>query len=160
MPRPYHQIGNRLLLTIHDFPHLNAALNASSTILLVAGYVLIKRARYRSHAVLMILTALTSAAFLACYLIYHYQVGEVSTKQMAWIPPWLRVLYLLILGPHILLAFGMLPLITMTFYRASRRQWEKHRRIAIPTFFIWLYVSITGVVIYWMLYHLFPAMRH
>jgi len=148
------------LLTIHDFPHLNAALNASSTILLVVGYLFIKRARYRSHAVVMIFASLTSAAFLACYLIYHYQVGEISTRQMSWIPPWLRILYLAILFPHLLLAMVMLPMIIITLYRASRRQWTKHRRIAIPTFFIWLYVSMTGVVIYWMLYHLFPAMRH
>ena len=148
------------MLTIHDIPHLNAALNASSTVLLVVGFILIKQARYRSHAILMIIACLTSAAFLACYLIYHYQVGEVSTKQMTWLPPWLRILYLAILAPHVLLAIGMVPMIIMTLYRASRRQWAKHRRIAIPTFFIWLYVSITGVVIYWMLYHLFPAMRH
>jgi len=147
------------LLTIQDFPHINAGLNASSTVLLVIGYVLIKQRRYRSHAVLMILTALVSAAFLACYLIYHYKTGEQSTKQMTWIPPWLRVVYLVILFPHILLAFGMLPMIYLAFYRAYRRQWDKHRRIAKPTFFIWLYVSVTGVVIYWMLYHLFPSMK-
>ena len=147
------------MLTIQDFPHINAGLNASSTVLLVIGYVLIKQRRYRSHAVLMILTALVSAAFLACYLIYHYKTGEQSTKQMTWIPPWLRVVYLVILFPHILLAFGMLPMIYLAFYRAYRRQWDKHRRIAKPTFFIWLYVSVTGVVIYWMLYHLFPSMK-
>ena len=147
------------MLTIPDFPHINAGLNASSTVLLVIGYVLIKQRRYRSHAVLMILASLVSAAFLACYLIYHYHVGEQSTKQMTWIPPWLRTVYLVILFPHLLMAIVMLPMIIMTLYRASRRQWEKHRRIAKPTFFIWLYVSVTGVVIYWMLYHLFPSMK-
>jgi uncharacterized membrane protein YozB (DUF420 family) len=147
------------LLTIGDFPHLNAALNASSTVLLVIGFVLIKRGRYRSHAVLMILASLVSAAFLACYLIYHFQVGEVSTKQMTWLPTWLRTVYLIILFPHLLLAMFMLPMIILTLYRAYRRQWERHRRIATPTFYIWLYVSVTGVVIYWMLYHLFPGMK-
>ena len=147
------------MLTIQDFPHINAGLNASSTVLLIIGILLIKRRRYRSHAVMMILAALVSAAFLACYLMYHYKTGEQSTKQMTWIPPWLRAVYLIILVPHILLAFGMLPMIYLAFYRASRRQWEKHRRIAKPTFFIWLYVSVTGVVIYWMLYHLFPSMK-
>ncbi|HEV8293108.1 MAG TPA: DUF420 domain-containing protein [Tepidisphaeraceae bacterium] len=146
------------MLTIQDFPHINAGLNASSTVLLIIGYVLIKQQRYRSHAVMMILAALVSAAFLACYVIYHVKTGEQSTKQ-TWIPAWLRLVYLVILFPHILLAFGMLPMIILTFYRASRRQWEKHRRIAKPTFFIWLYVSVTGVVIYWMLYHLFPSMK-
>jgi len=147
------------LLTIQAFPHINAGLNASSTALLIVGILLIKRGRYQAHAVMMILASLVSAAFLACYLIYHYKAGEQSTKQMSWIPPWLRVVYLIILFPHLLLAMVMLPMIVLTLYRAYRRQWEKHRRIAKPTFFIWLYVSVTGVVIYWMLYHLFPSMK-
>ncbi len=147
------------MLTLRDFPHLNAALNASSALLLIVGILLIKRGRYRSHAITMIMAALVSAAFLACYLIYHYKTGEQSTKQMSWIPPWLRIVYLMILFPHLLLAVAMLPMIYVTFHRAYRRQWEKHRRIAKPTFYIWLYVSVTGVVIYWMLYHLFPSMK-
>ena len=147
------------MLTIHHFPHINATLNASSAILLVIGILLIKRGRYRSHAVFMILASLVSAAFLACYLIYHYKAGEQSTKHMTWLPPWLRIIYLLILIPHLLLAFVMLPMIIMTLYRAYRRQWPRHRRLARPTFYIWLYVSVTGVVIYWMLYHLFPSMK-
>jgi len=147
------------LLTIQDFPHINAGLNASSAILLVIGFILIKRGRYRAHAVTMILASLVSAAFLACYLIYHYKAGEQSTKQMTWLPVWLRTVYLLILFPHLLLAFVMLPMIIMTHNRAYRRQWARHRKIARPTFYIWLYVSVTGVVIYWMLYHLFPSMK-
>jgi uncharacterized membrane protein YozB (DUF420 family) len=147
------------LLTIQDFPHINAGLNASSAVLLIIGILLIKRGRWRAHAVMMILASLVSAAFLACYLLYHYKTGEQSTKHMTWLPPWLRIIYLLILFPHLLLAFVMLPMIIMTHYRAYRRQWERHRRIAKPTFFIWLYVSVTGVVIYWMLYHLFPSMK-
>jgi putative membrane protein len=147
------------MLTIQDFPHINAGLNASSTVLLVIGFVLIKQRRYRSHAVMMILASLVSAAFLACYLIYHYKEGEKSTGHMTWLPTWLRTIYLLILFPHLLLAFFMLPMIVITLYRAYRRQWDKHRRIARPTFYIWLYVSVTGVIIYWMLYHLFPSMK-
>jgi len=147
------------LLTIQDFPHINAGLNASSTVLLIVGILLIKKGRYRSHAVMMILASLVSAAFLGCYLLYHYKTGEQSTKHMTWLPTWLRTVYLLILIPHLLLAFFMLPMIVMTLYRAYRRQWERHRKIAKPTFFIWLYVSVTGVVIYWMLYHLFPSMK-
>ena len=147
------------MLTIQDFPHINAGLNASSTVLLIIGILLIKRGRWRAHAVMMILASLVSAAFLACYLIYHYHEGEKSTRQMTWLPPWLRIVYLLILFPHLLLAFVMLPMIVMTHYRAYRRQWQRHRKIAKPTFFIWLYVSVTGVVIYWMLYHLFPSMK-
>ena len=147
------------MLTIQDFPHINAGLNASSAVLLISGILLIKRGRYRSHAVMMILASLVSAAFLACYLLYHYKAGEKSTERMTWLPPWLRVVYLLILFPHLLLAFVMLPMIILTLYRAYRRQWAAHRKIARPTFYIWLYVSVTGVVIYWMLYHLFPSMK-
>jgi len=147
------------LLTISDFPHINAGLNASSTVLLIIGILLIKRGRWRAHAVMMILASLVSAAFLACYLIYHYKTGEQSTRHMSWLPTWLRTVYLLILFPHLLLAFFMLPMIVLTLYRAYRRQWDRHRKIARPTFYIWLYVSVTGVVIYWMLYHLFPSMK-
>jgi len=147
------------LLTLEDFPHLNAGLNATSTTLLLVGYGLIKSGRYRAHAVLMILASLVSAAFLACYLIYHYHFGEKSTASMTWLPTWLRTTYLLILFPHLLLAMFTLPMIGVTLYRAYRRQWDKHRRIARPTFWIWLYVSVTGVIIYWMLYHLFPSMK-
>ena len=145
------------MFSIQAFPHINAGLNATSTLLLIVGILLIKRGRYQAHAVTMILAALVSAAFLACYLLYHYIAGEKSTASMGWIPPWLRLIYLVILFPHILLAFGMLPMIYLAFYRAYRRQWERHRKIAKPTFFIWLYVSVTGVIIYFMLYHLAPA---
>jgi uncharacterized membrane protein YozB (DUF420 family) len=147
------------LLQLEDFPHLNAGLNSTSTALLLVGYGLIKSGRYRAHAVLMILASLISAAFLACYLTYHYHFGEKSTATMTWLPLWLRTVYLLILFPHLLLAMFTLPMIGVTLYRAYRRQWDKHRRIARPTFWVWLYVSVTGVIIYWMLYHLFPSMR-
>lgn len=146
-------------MTIHDFPHLNATLNATSTALLLAGFVCIKSARIRAHAVLMISAAVTSAAFLVFYLIYHFSTEMQSTKDMPWLPHWLRALYLIILFPHLLLAIGMLPMIALTFWRAYQRDWPRHRRIAPPTFFIWLYVSATGVLIYWMLYHLFPKMK-
>ena len=141
------------MLELHHFPHINAGLNATSGVLLIIGILLIKRGRYQAHAVMMILASLVSAAFLACYLTYHYMAGEKSTASMKWIPPWLRIIYLVILFPHILLAFGMVPMIILTHYRAYRRQWQRHRKIAKPTFFIWLYVSVTGVVVYWMLYH-------
>jgi uncharacterized membrane protein YozB (DUF420 family) len=147
------------LIELEDFPHLNAGLNATSTVLLVTGYGLIKSGRYRAHAVMMILASLISATFLACYLIYHYNFGEKSTAAMTWLPTWLRTVYLLILFPHLLLAMFTLPMIGITLYRAYKRQWDKHRRIGTITFWIWLYVSVTGVIIYWMLYHLFPSMK-
>ena|ERR1043165_2002280 len=147
-------------MSIDQFPQLNAGLNSTSALLLVVGFAMIKTGRVRAHATLMIAAAATSAAFLACYLVYHSHVGEVSTKQMTWLPHWLRMLYLAILFPHLLLAIIMLPMIAMTFWRAARRDWVGHRRIASTTFFVWLYVSVTGVLIYWMLYHLFPAMKN
>ena len=150
-----------LALTVADLPALNASLNGLATALLVAAYVFVKRRRVsesavRYHAALMIAAVVVSAAFLVSYLIYHYKVGEKSSGLK---PGTLRTVYFSILFPHIVLAAVMVPMILLTLWRAYRRQWEKHRRIARPTFWIWLYVSVTGVVIYWMLYHLFPTMR-
>ena len=149
-----------LALTVQDLPVVNASLNGVATVLLLAGYTFIKRRRVspsavRYHAVLMIATVVVSAAFLTSYLTYHYRVGHKSSG----LPPGpLKTVYLAILFPHILLAAVMVPMILLTLWRAYRRQWDRHRRIARPTFWIWLYVSVTGVVIYWMLYHLFPTM--
>jgi uncharacterized membrane protein YozB (DUF420 family) len=150
-----------LALTVHDLPVVNASLNSAATVLLVAAYVFVKRRRLSPsavwyHGALMIAAFVVSAAFLACYLTYHYAVGE---KTSGLKPGMLRTVYFAILVPHIILAAVMVPMILVTFWRAYRRQWEKHRRLARPTFWIWLYVSVTGVVIYWMLYHLFPTMH-
>lgn len=141
------------------FPHLNASLNAVSALLLTAGFVQIRRGRWRVHAALMITACVTSAAFLACYLYYHHRVGEISTRQMHWLPHWLRMIYLAILFPHLLLAIVMPPMIAITLWRAGKRNWMKHRAIARPTLIVWLYVSVSGVAIYWMLYWLFPSLN-
>ena len=150
-----------LALTVHDLPAVNASLNGLATVLLVAAYVVVKRRRVSPsavwyHGALMIGAVAVSAAFLASYLVYHYHAGE---KTSGLKPGTLRTVYFAILIPHIILAAVMVPMILLTLWRASRRQWERHRRIARPTFWIWLYVSVSGVVIYWMLYHLFPTMR-
>jgi uncharacterized membrane protein YozB (DUF420 family) len=150
-----------LALSVHDLPAVNASLNGLATLLLVAGFLIIRRRRVnasavRFHAVTMIATVVVSAAFLACYLVYHAKVPPKTPGVQAG--P-LRTVYYAILIPHVILAAVMVPMILLTLWRAYRRQWEKHRRIARPTFWIWLYVSVTGVVIYWMLYHLFPTMR-
>ena len=146
-------------MTAADLPHVNAALNAAATVLLIAGFVMIRRGRWQAHAACMIGATVMSAAFLTFYLIYHYQVGEQSTAAMTWLPKWLRYTYLAILAPHVILAMVMLPMILMAFLRTIQRRWDKHRFIARPTLWVWLYVSVTGVVIYWMLYHLFPGMK-
>jgi len=142
-----------------SLPIVNASLNGTSTVLLIAAYIAIKRRHVRTHMYLMLSALATSAAFLTFYLIYHAKVGEKSTAGMTYLPGWLRGIYLAILFPHILLAGVMVPMILMSLWRAYRRQWTRHRKIAAPTWWIWLYVSVTGVIIYWMLYHLFPSLR-
>jgi protein SCO1/2/putative membrane protein len=133
-------------------PAVNATLNSISCLLLCLGYFFIKTGRWRAHAYTMVSAAIVSTAFLACYLTYHYLYGERSTRA-THAPHWLRYTYLTILFPHLLLAVVMLPMIYLTLLRAYRRDWANHMRIARPTFWIWLYVSVTGVIIYFMLYH-------
>jgi uncharacterized membrane protein YozB (DUF420 family) len=148
-------------MTVHDLPVVNATLNGTSAVLLLAAYASIKMRKVKQHAYLIIACVITSTAFLTCYLIYHAHVPTKSVKSLyPAVPGWLYNFYLwVILLPHTLLAMFMLPLIAMSLYFASKRKWATHRRIAPWTFGIWLYVSITGVIIYWMLYHLFPGMQ-
>jgi uncharacterized membrane protein YozB (DUF420 family) len=138
------------------FAAIDAALNGTSTILLVAGYLLIRQNKVRAHAWLMICALTTSTAFLVCYVYSKVKFGETSSGLQ---PGLLRTSYLILLASHVILAAGMLPPIIITVWRAYTRQWERHRQIARPTFWIWLYVSVTGVIIYFLLFHLFPSMR-
>lgn len=145
-------------MSFHDLPAINATLNAISTILLVAGYLCIRRDKWRAHAVLMLSALATSAAFLACYVTYHsYRMRHGIGVSRFPASPW-RPVYLSILIPHTILAVAILPLIGTTVIMAALRKWPAHRRVAIITFPLWLYVSITGVVVYWMLYHLAPTL--
>ena len=134
------------------FPTLNASLNALSGILIVLAFIFVHQRRWRAHGYTMVAATAVSAVFLACYLTYHALEGEKSTKT-SHAPHWLRDLYLLILLPHLLLAIIMLPMIAVTLWRAYNRQWARHKRMSVPTFWVWLYVSVTGVIVYWMLYH-------
>ncbi|MDB5321585.1 MAG: putative rane protein [Phycisphaerales bacterium] len=141
---------------IARFPAINASLNAISGILLCLAMMFIQIRRVRIHAALMIAAVISSTVFLACYLTYHtlkYQAGSATT---VFPTSPVRPLYLVILLSHTILAVVVVPLVVMTLVRAWRRQWDRHRRIAKPTFWIWLYVSATGVIVYWMLYHLAP----
>src|SRR5262249_46124571 len=138
------------------FAAINATLNSTSAVLIVIAYVMILRRRIRTHAWLMIAALCTSALFLTSYLYSQFAFGERSSGIK---PGPLRTFYLILLASHVLLAIGMLPPIVMTVWRAYRRRWDLHRRIGKPTFFVWLYVSATGVIVYWMLYHLFPSIR-
>lgn len=155
-----HSLLSTSLPWWHGLPAINATLNGASAVLLVAAFVLIKRRRYTAHATLMISALVTSAAFLTCYLIYHgmkAKHGEGLTRFPA--SPW-KPIYQIILLTHTILAVVILPLILGSVSFAWGRRWLAHRRISNFTFPLWLYVSVTGVVVYWMLYHLAPTLAH
>lgn len=133
-------------------PHLNAGLNGVSAVLLTAGFLLIRRRRIAAHRACMIGAFVASVVFLASYLIYHYQVGSVRFQGTGT----LRAVYLTILVSHSLLAAAVPFLALATLWRALRRRFDRHVAIARWTLPIWLYVSLTGVAVYGMLYHLEP----
>jgi uncharacterized membrane protein YozB (DUF420 family) len=146
----------------HLLPHINASLNAVATLLLVAGYVLIKLRRETAHKWTMLACFGVSVAFLACYLYYHLVVrGGESTKFPAYPPPAIRYGYYAILLSHIVLAATVPFLAIATIWSGLRAEHRpearaRHRKWAWWTFPIWLYVSITGVVVYLMVYRLYP----
>jgi uncharacterized membrane protein YozB (DUF420 family) len=129
---------------------VNAVLNATAAVLLVWGYTLIRRRRIAQHRRVMQNAFAVSCLFLVCYLVYHYQVGSVRFPKTGAI----KTLYLAILGTHTLLAAAVPVLAIITLRRGLSARYDKHRRIARWTLPIWLYVSVTGVVVYLMLYHL------
>jgi len=131
-------------------PSVNAVLNATAAVLLVWGYTLIRRRRIAQHRRVMQTAFAVSCLFLVCYLVYHYQVGSVRFPKTGAI----KTLYLAILGTHTLLAAAVPVLAIITLRRGLSARYDKHRRIARWTLPIWLYVSVTGVVVYLMLYHL------
>jgi uncharacterized membrane protein YozB (DUF420 family) len=131
-------------------PAINAALNATSAMLLVWGYRLIRRKRIQTHRKVMISAFFTSCLFLACYLLYHAQVGTVRFPHTGTI----RTVYLTILATHTVLAALVPFLAVVTLRRGLAARYDKHRRLARWTLPIWLYVSVTGVVVYLMLYHM------
>ena len=142
------------LLKIADLPAINASLNFISTIFISAGWYLIRRGHWRRHVACMIPALISSTLFLIGYLVYHAHVGERSTHFTGH--GIVRGIYFTILISHILLAFITLPLVIVTLIPVFRRRWERHTRIARWTMPIWLYVSVTGVVVYLMLYKWFP----
>jgi protein SCO1/2/putative membrane protein len=131
-------------------PSVNAVLNATAAVLLVWGYTLIRRRRIAQHRKVMQTAFVVSCLFLVCYLVYHYQVGSVRFPKTGAI----KTLYLSILGTHTILAAAVPVLAIITLRRGLSARYDKHRRIARWTLPIWLYVSVTGVVVYLMLYHL------
>jgi putative membrane protein len=129
-------------------PALNAGLNATSGFLIVLGYFLIKQKAWTGHAVAMISAMITSCAFLVSYLVYHFHHGSTPYAGKGW----MRAVYFSILISHTLLAAVLVPLVIRTFLPVLKSNFDRHKRRARVTFPIWLYVSVTGVVIYFMLY--------
>ena len=138
-------------MEISDLPTLNASLNALAAMFLVVGYVLIRNGRRDAHRLCMLLALGTSAIFLISYVIYHANAGSVPFQGTGAI----RVVYFAVLIPHIILAAAVLPLALITASRGLRSDYGRHVRIARWTLPIWLYVSVTGVIVYLMLYHLY-----
>ena len=133
------------------FPALDAALNAASAVLLALGYFFIRRRNIRAHKTCMLSAFATSTLFLICYLTYHVHHGTTRFRGQGAIRP----IYFAILGSHTVLAVVIVPLVLTTLYRAWRQRFNLHKRIARWTLPLWLYVSVTGVIVYWMLYHLY-----
>ena len=134
-------------------PTLNAVLNATSALFLSIGYVFIRRRRVTAHLCCMLTAFVASTLFLVSYVVYHYQAGSRPFAGQGWV----RGVYFALLISHIVLAAVIVPLALTTIYRAWQGMFDRHRRIARWTLPIWLYVSVTGVIVYWMLYHLVPA---
>jgi uncharacterized membrane protein YozB (DUF420 family) len=133
-----------------SFPSLNASLNAAAAVLLVLGWILIRSGRREAHRWVMLAAFACSAIFLACYLYYHYHAGSVRFQKTGPI----RTVYFSILLTHTILAVAVLPMILRTLFLAAKGRFEEHRRAARWAFPVWLYVSVTGVTVYWMLYRL------
>ena len=135
-------------MTVHDLPAVNASLNALSGILLLIGYVLIRNGRIRQHRLCMVSAFITSSLFLVCYVVYHAQVGSVRFTRVGFVRP----LYFTILITHVTLAATVPPLAIVTLSRGLRGRVVQHRAIARWTWPIWMYVSVTGVLVYTLLY--------
>jgi len=134
------------------FPALIASLNGTSAVLLLAGRVLIARGRIAAHRTCMIGAVVASAVFLACYLYFHAHVGDI---RFLGAPVW-HVIYLVILIPHVTLAIVIVPMVIITLSRGLKARYPQHRAIARWTWPLWMYVSVTGVIVYFMLYQWFP----
>jgi uncharacterized membrane protein YozB (DUF420 family) len=133
------------------FPVIDASLNGTSAVLLLVGRGFIKRGRMAAHRAVMIAALVSSSIFLACYLYYHWHVGSVHFQGQGWSRP----VYFSILISHTILAAVIVPMIIITLSRALRERFDRHRAIARWTYPLWMYVSVTGVIVYFMLYHLF-----
>ena len=144
------------MISTSDLPAINATFNLVSTIFISTGWYFIRRGAWRRHMVCMIVALTSSVCFLIGYVTYHAHVGEKSSGYTGW----LAAVYFPMLASHVLLAFVTLPLVVLTLVPVFRRRWDRHKRIARWTIPIWLYVSVTGVLVYFMLYKWFPPPAH
>lgn len=146
-------------MTFSDLPAVNASLNALSTVFLSVGYILIKTGRRDGHRNCMVAAVVTSVLFLGCYVTYHAWLHRATGGHGTPFAGqgWSRPVYFFILITHIILAVAILPLVFITVLRAMRQRWEAHKKIARWTWPLWMYVSVTGVIVYLMLYQWFPA---
>jgi uncharacterized membrane protein YozB (DUF420 family) len=139
-------------MTLSDLPAVNASLNALSAVFLTMGFVFIKRQKQTAHRNCMITACCTSLLFLTCYVIYHAHAGRTVFKN----PEWFRPIYLTLLLTHTVLAVTIVPMVIVTLSRALRQRFDRHKQIARWTWPMWMYVSVTGVLIYFLLYHIYP----
>ena len=133
----------------HLWPAVNASLNATSAVLLALGFLLIRRRRTTAHAGFMLGACGVTIAFLVSYVLYHARVGSVRFHGTGWVRP----AYFAILISHTVLAIAIVPLVVRTLILAAGKRFEAHRALARWTLPLWFYVSVTGVIVYWMLYH-------
>jgi len=140
-------------VSLSDLPAVNACLNGLSAVFLTTGYVFIRRGNKIAHRNCMVSAFVTSTIFLICYLTYHFTVRTVTRFEK---PEWFRPVYLTILLTHTVLAVVIVPLVLMTLGRAVKQRFDLHKKIARWTWPLWMYVSVTGVVIYLLLYRIFP----
>ena len=145
-------------MTILDLPAVNASLNGLSAVFLTAGYLFIRQKNKVAHRNCMIAAFVTSIVFLICYLTYHTYLGAVLHRGPTRFlePEWFRPYYLVILLTHTVLAVVIVPMILITLNRARWQRFELHKKIARWTWPLWMYVSVTGVMVYWLLYIKFP----
>lgn len=138
---------------ISYLPHVNACLNTTSALLLFSGYLFIRARNIAAHRACQIAALCVSILFLASYLTYHYNHGSTRFQGTGIV----RTIYFIVLTSHTILAIVIVPLVILTFYRAFRNDFSRHRRIARVTLPLWLYVSVTGVIVYLMLYQIYPS---
>lgn len=140
-------------MNVHELPLVNASLNGAATVLIVSGLCAVKARKVTLHRVCMVAAIAVSAAFLACYLFYHFNVGTVTKFTHSG---WPKTVYYVVLATHVPLAALVLPLLVLTVLPAIKDNLDAHRRWAKITFPVWLYVSVTGVLVYLMLYVWYP----